>query len=110
MTEFNINDKVRINFSRDVYKKGREEMTNFVIGTVEDKVNINHGSPHNPMNDTTYYNIIFDEEYFLEYSREERINPRFKLREKKYMDRLSIQLDNPRYSDSYLLPISMCHI
>jgi hypothetical protein len=110
MEEFNINDKVRINFSRDVYKKGRTEITNFILGTVKEKKNINHGSPNNPMNDDTYYLVLFDEEYFLEYSKEERSNPRFELRKKKYMDRLTIQLDNPRYSDSYLLPFEMLKI
>ena len=103
----NIQDRVQINFKREVYIKGGASKTNFVIGTVIDKTTVDHSGVGIPEGYTTYYRVLFDREYFLEHSNDEKRNPSYKLKTQKFMSHLTIQLDCPQVSDIHLLPISM---
>jgi hypothetical protein len=103
----NIQDRVQINFRREVYIRGGASKTNFVIGTVIDKTTVDHSGVGKLEDHTTYYRVLFDSEYFLEHSNDEKRNPSYQFKRQKFMSHLTLQLDCPQVSDMHLLPISM---
>lgn len=71
--DINENDKVLIRFSVQADKKGYTGKTDYAIGTVKEKVIVNHVMDrHRAAEYSTNYLIYFDEEYFLERSDKEK--------------------------------------
>ena len=100
----NINDKVSIQFSIKVDIKGYTSKTDFVVGTVEEKVIVRHVWDRNrePEYSTTYL-IRFDNEYFLERSDDEKSRIIFNESE-KYITSLTYCDETKELCDEYLRP------
>jgi len=109
--DINKNDKVLIRFSVQADKKGYTGKTDYAIGTVEEKVIINHVMDRRRAAEySTNYLIHFDEEYFLERSDQEK--SRFIFPEhRKYITSLTYcEETRVEFGDDYLKPKAIYRI
>jgi len=108
--EINVKDKVLIRFSIEANKKGYSGKTDYIIGTVDQKVITRHCfQPGRNPDYTTNYLVKFDEEYFLERSDEDKarwIYPEAK----KYITDLEYTEETNVLCDHYLKPKIMYRV
>ena len=109
--DINEKDKVLIRFSVQADKKGYTGKTDYAIGTVKEKVIVNHVMDGSRAPEySTNYLIHFDEEYFLEQSDLEK--SRFIFPEHcKYITSLTYcQETSVELGDDYLKPKAIYRI